>query len=284
MKKICSPGSKIFCAGLFLIVSLGCQQGRSAKVFPEEAEVTAVASEEEKAKRDAILQEFFYGCALKFPLYSRERQQCLDKGLEADPTIAYLWQQKAIPLFKQGKYEVGMEFINQAVTHDPERYLPLWAFIKCIFAKTYTEAIADLELCLKRYGDSYVMDHTFKFHIALSLLQLNRFAEAEAVFAEDIGEQVAEWRESHHLDLFYFGISKYEQGNYEGAIVEFDRALVIYPEFAEVQYYKYVCLMNLGRTEEAKLFLVSAEKNGRAGNTINEDNVIYERYPYQVRW
>ncbi len=28
----------------------------------------------------------------------------------------------------------------------------------------------------------------------------------------------------------------------------------------------------------------SAQANGKAGNTINEDNVIYERYPYQVRW
>ena len=179
-----------------------------------------------------------------------------------------------------------MEFIDKAVDYDPQRYLPYRAFIKCIFAKTYRAAITDFEECLERYGNSYVMDHTYKFHIALSYLQLNEFEKAESIFAEDIQEQREEWGEdgAHYLDLFYYGISKYEQGKYAEAIEVFDQALKLYPDFAEVQYYKSFSLLNLGKEEEAMPLFESARKNGLTGNTINEDNVIYEQYPYQLRW
>lgn len=61
-------------------------------------------------------------------------------------------------------------------------------------------------------------------------------------------------------------------------------ALEIYPTFSDVQAYKAICLHKLGRKEEAAELNKQAELNGKAGNTINEDNVIYERYPYQIRW
>ncbi len=243
-------------------------------------------SEEKKSLRKEIIEEHLNNCANNYPLYSQERQWCLDAGLKKDSTIAYLWQQKAMPLFKQGKYEVGMEYIDKAVEIDPERWQPYRAFIKCIFAKTYKAAIVDFQDLLEKYGNRYVMDHTYQFHIALSHLQLNEFEKAEAIFAKDLDDQAQQWGEDgqHHLDLFYCGISKYEQGKWEEAIEVFDKALKIYPNFSEVQYYKAVCLIKLKRQDEAIELIKIAESNGLAGNTINEDNVIYERYPYQVRW
>ncbi|WP_189605315.1 tetratricopeptide repeat protein [Salinimicrobium marinum] len=237
-------------------------------------------------RQEEIIDEYLHNCAAKQPLYSVERQECLDRGLAKDSTIAYLWQQKAMPLFKQRKYEVGMKYIDEAVKYNPERWQPYRAFIKCIFAKTYQEAIEDFQACIASYGNSYVMDHTYKFHIGLSYLQLNKFEAAQKIFEEDMEEQIAEWGENglHHLDLFYYGISKYEQGKFEEAIEEFDKALKLYPKFSDVEYYKAISLYRLGREEEALLIMDSARENGLAGNTINEDNVIYESYPYQVRW
>jgi hypothetical protein len=49
-------------------------------------------------------------------------------------------------------------------------------------------------------------------------------------------------------------------------------------------YYKGNAIGRLGHKEDAMKLINEAERLGRAGNTINEDNVIYERYPYQVRW
>jgi tetratricopeptide (TPR) repeat protein len=269
---------------LLIVLVAGCNN-------PEEKELAVVdpvskLSEERKAQQQEIIDEHLYNCANKKYIFSRERQECLDAGLAKDPTIAYLWQQKAMPLFKQGKYEIGMEYIDKAVEIDPERWQPYRAFIKVIFAKTYRAGIADFKDLLEKYGNAYVMDHTYKFHIGLSYLQLNEFEKAEAIFAEDLQEQREQWGEDgeHHLDLFYYGISKYELGKCEEAIEIFNKALKIYPNFAEVQYYKAICLYKLEKPEEAMGLMESAQANGKAGNTINEDNVIYERYPYQVRW
>lgn len=247
---------------------------------------TLPENEEKEANQKKIIDEYLYNCANKHFIYSQDRQRCLDAGLEEDPSIAYLWQQKAMPLFKQGKYEVGMEYINKAVEIDPARWQPYRAFIKVIFAKTYEAAIIDFYDLLEKYGNGYVMDHSYKFHIALSYLQLNEFEKAEALFAEDLEEQLEDWGEDgqHHLDLFYYGISKYEQGQWEEAIEIFDRALELYPNFADAHYYKAYCLSSTGKQEEAREVYKLAEENGLAGYTINEDNVVYERYPYQVRW
>jgi len=238
------------------------------------------------AEQDSFIKEHLENGAWKEGMYSIEWQQEIDKGLAKDSTIAYLWQQKAMPMFKQGKYEAGMTFLNKAVKYKPEEWLEYRAFIKCIFAKTYKAAIEDFELCKQKYGNSVVMDHTYDFHIGLCQLQLNEFKKAEQTFEKDIEFQTKTHGEGfvHHLDLFYLGISKFENRKLEEAIEAFDKALQLYPQFADAQYYKANCLGRLGNKEEALALIEIATKNGNEGYTINEDNAIYERYPYQMRW
>ena len=77
--------------------------------------------------------------AWKYTLGSYEWQTEIDKGLAKDSTIAYLWQQKAMPYFKARKYEVGMTFLDKAVQYNPERWQPYRGFMKCIFSKSYKE-------------------------------------------------------------------------------------------------------------------------------------------------
>ena len=244
------------------------------------------ASKEVQEKQELIVKEHLNDCAQQYDyrILMSERQKCLDAGLAKDSTIAYLWQQKAMPLFKMRKYEAGMVFLDKAVKYDERRWLDYRAFIKCIFAKTYKEAIVDFEDCIKKFGNSYVQDHTYAFYIGISYLQLNEFKKAEAIFKTDIEDQAKRFGEGHYLDLFYYGISKYEQQKWEEAIVEFDKSLKQYPEFSDVQYYKAICLARLGKKEESGLLLAKAKKDATAGYTINEDNAVYETYPYKVRW
>jgi tetratricopeptide (TPR) repeat protein len=245
-----------------------------------------ITFEEKNKNQEAIIDKYVVNCAKTYS-YERELvewQKCLDTGLEEDSTVAYLWQQKAMPYFKAGKYEVGMAYLDKAVFYDEERWLSYRAFIKCIFAKTYREALIDFDRAIKIEGNSYVMDHTYNFHRALCYLQLNEFEKAEAIFDEDIKDQVKRLGEAHFIDSFYYGLSKYEQGKWEEAIRAFDKTLKPYPTFAEVLYYKALCLARLNRFEEADLAWSDAVKNGALGNTFNESNSIYEKYPYQVRW
>lgn len=190
-----------------------------------------------------------------------------------------------MPYFKIKKYEVGMEHLDNAVEYDADRYQPYRGFIKCIFAKTYHEAIIDFKESIEKWGDHYVMDHTYSFYIGLSYLQLNEFDKAEIYFENTITEQEEESEEAHYLDLFYYAITKYELEKYKEAILYFDKALEQYPQFSEVIYYKALSLRELGKSvEEYQDLLKQASEFAEKGYTINEDNVIYEFYPYQVRW
>ena len=237
-------------------------------------------------RQEAIIKEHVYDCAdkINYTVMMKEYQDCLDAGLKKDSTIAYLWQQKAMPYFKAKKYAVGMPLVDKAVQYDEKRWLDYRAFIKCIFAKTYKEAIVDFEDCIKKFGNQDVQDHTYAFYIGISYLQLNEFEKAETIFKNDIEDQTKRMGEAHFLDLFYYGISKYEQQKWEEAIVEFDKSLKQYPEFSDVEYYKAICLARLGKKEESSSLLAKAIKDAASGYTINEANAIYETYPYKVRF
>lgn len=242
--------------------------------------------EERRIRQDSLIDKYVINCAktYNYRYEMQEWQNCLNEGLKVDSTVAYFWQQKAMPYFKAKKYEVGMEYLDKAVTYNPERWLSYRAFIKCIFSKSYKDAIQDFQKCIEIEGNSYVMDHTYNFHIALCYLQLNRFKKAEEIFKVDIEEQEEKWGEAHLLDLFYYGISKYEQNKWEEAISIFDKSLKQYPNFSDAEYYKSICFLRMNKIKEFRTLYAKAELDGKMGNTISEDNSTYETYPYQVRW
>lgn len=245
----------------------------------------SVTAQKTTAAQQKIIEEFADNCAHQKPLFSHEWQECLDAGLKQDSTIAYLWQQKAMPLFKQRKYELGMVYIDKAVRYDREKWQEYRAFIKCIFAKTYKDALADFEDCKKRYGNRYVMDHTYDFYMGLCYLQLNDYAAAEKCFLGYVNEMQKKGEEwVHATALFYYGISVYEQRRYTEAITILDRALKNYEEFSDAKYYKAMCYYNMKDMDNATLCYNQSREDEKKGYTINEDNTAYETYPYQVVW
>ncbi|WP_034886237.1 tetratricopeptide repeat protein [Gillisia sp. JM1] len=275
--------NKILLILFFITVSACVNKAETSKNLAVNTENNLKIGKEEQ---EDIIDKYLKNGAWKHESYSREYQEEINKGLAKDSTIAYLWQQKAMPLFKQGKYEIGMEFIDKAVKYDRRKWQEYRAFMKCIFAKDYRDAIADFQDYKKKYGYGYVMDHSYDFYIGLSYLQLNEFKKAEDIFQKDydrtLNEKDKDWL--HHLDLFYYGISRYEQKDYEGAIEMFDKALIIYPQFSDVLCYKAESLRRLGKVKEGDELTKDCKLFAEKGFTINEDNVKYEKYPYQIRW
>ncbi|WKK76748.1 hypothetical protein QYS49_05560 [Marivirga salinae] len=273
---------------LFFILTgtalISCQQEDSPTEYS--APKTTAQLESIEKRQDSIIQEHLKEGAWKYSYYSPEWQEEIDKGLAKDSTIAYLWQQKAMPLFKQGKYEIGMPYLDKAVKYNRRQWQDYRAFMKCIFSKTYRAAIVDFKDYQKRFGSGHVMDHSYDFYIALSYLQLNEFHKAEILFKSihetQLSKNGKEWL--HPVELFYYGISKFEQAKYLEANELFDLALTLHDQFSDVQYYKAMCLSKMEKREEAKELMAIAEKNGKDGFSLNEDNAFYERYPYQVRW
>lgn len=255
-------------------------------VFTLLAFLFSFAQEDKKKQQDKIIEQYLTNCAEKYNynIQMSERQACLDEGLKIDSTIAYLWQQKAMPYFKARKYEVGMTFLDKAVQYNAERWQPYRGFMKCIFSKAYKDAIVDLEDCKKKFGNNYVMDHTYDFYIAISYLQLNEYQKAESILQNYVDEIYKNRQQlEHHTAYFYLGIAKYELKKYDEAIAIFDKALKIYPNFSDVKYYKHICLMFLGQNEQAKELYAQVKEDFKLGYKLNEDNTIYEIYPYQLQ-
>jgi tetratricopeptide (TPR) repeat protein len=130
------------------------------------------------------------------------------------------------------------------------------------------------------------MDHTYDFYIALCNLQLNKYQEAEKLLANYIAEMKDKNGEDwvHPTALFYYGISLYEQRKWQEADATFDRALNLYANFSDAKFYKAFCQARLGNTEEYQRLLKESESDYKIGYGLNEDNVIYETYPYQKKW
>jgi tetratricopeptide (TPR) repeat protein len=257
----------------FITMHVGCAQKQADK-----KEIKKKIS-----TQDSISLYKYLNKVGEFPLFSMKRQRYIDSALTIVPKASQLWQQKAMPLFKQKKYEIGMPYIDSAVKYDKTKHwLEYRAFIKCIFQKSYRAAIKDFNLAQKQNGNSYVMDHSYEFYKGLCYLQLNQFDSAEYLIDKVIKEEIKTRNEAHFLHWLYLGIVQFEKENYTEAIKSFDSGLKLYPQFSDIQFYKALCLREQKQNKQAIELLLSAKDNLKKGYGINEDNAIYENYPYQI--
>lgn len=247
--------------------------------------IKSLAQRERLSERDSLRVEQYWDTANSVSLYSLKRQAYLDSALALMPYNAFFWQQKAMPLFKQMKYEAGAPYLDSAVKYDKRKYIDYRAFMKCIFQKSYYDAITDFREAKRLNGNVGVMDHPYDFYIGLSYLQLNKLDSAEYYIQKCIAGQMQTNGEYwvHLLHWFYIGIIHYEKGLYQQAIADFDRSLKQYKNFSDAQYYKAVCLARMDKYKEALPVIQEAERNFKEGNSFTEDNAFYELYPYQVR-
>jgi tetratricopeptide (TPR) repeat protein len=190
-----------------------------------------------------------------------------------------------MPLYKAHKYEAGKPFLDSAVKYDPGHWLDYAAFLECIYEHSYNNSLKDFYEARALYGNRPVMDHPYNFYIGLCHLQLNHFDSSEYYFMNCIEEirttKGDDWVHVNHL--FYMGIVYYEKEEYTKAITYFDKALIQYKRFSDAQYYKALCLSELKKPREALACIEEAETNYNAGYGLNEDNALYEFYPYQLR-
>jgi tetratricopeptide (TPR) repeat protein len=237
------------------------------------------------SKQDSLRARQYFDSSWNYRLGSQKHQLYLDSALMLIPTHAWYWQQKSMPLYKAHKYEAGRPFLDSAVKYDPGRWLDYAAVLECIFERNYNNSLRDFYKALALNGNLSVMDHPYNFFIGLCHLQLNHFDSSEFYFKnciEDVRKTKGDdWVHVNHL--FYMGIVYYEKEEYTKAINYFNKAIVQYKRFSDAQYYKALCLSELKKTQEALACMEEAETNYNAGYGLNEDNALYEYYPYQLR-
>jgi tetratricopeptide (TPR) repeat protein len=233
--------------------------------------------------RDSVREHYLKHGAWRYAINSDEYGREIDSAIALSHNDAYLWQQRGMPYVKQMKYEIGMAYVDSAVKYDADKWLDYRAFLKCIFQKSYRSALADFEGSLILHPKATVMDHEYAFYMALCYLQLNQYDSAERCFTQCVANDRAvsgSW--VHYLHTFYLGLTQYLEHKHLEAIANFDMALDKYPRFSDAKYYKAQCLLHMKQLHQAHDLLTEARADLNEGLTINEDNAIYERYPYQV--
>ena len=72
---------------------------------------------------EEVEKRFLTNGAYRYPYYAQEWQTYLDSAIAVLPGLAEFWQLKAMPFFKERKYDVGMVYLDKAVALDPNEYL-----------------------------------------------------------------------------------------------------------------------------------------------------------------
>ena len=234
--------------------------------------------------KDSIFKKYVENGAYNYNYLTQEWQKYLDSAIAITPDNASLWQQKAMPYFKRRKYEIGKIYLDKAVELSPKRYIDYRGFMNCIFAKNYTDAIADFNKSKELKGEANVMDHSYDFYLGICYLQLNRLKEAEHSFQLSIDKSTKDHGPDwvHFLDYFYMGVTQYELEDFQKSVTYLNKCLAIYKTFADAKYYKARCLKKWNQKAEGDSLLKEAAIDLQAGHTFNEDNSFYEFYPYQI--
>jgi tetratricopeptide (TPR) repeat protein len=217
------------------------------------------------------------------PLFSKRRLDLTDSALKYLPKDAYLWQQRSMPLIKQMKYELSLQYMDSAVKYNPSMYVGYRGFLKCIFQKDYKSALPDLLKSKAERPEADEMDHPWSFWIGLCHLQLNQYEKAEAAFQDCVdhdNEVSNSW--GHFLHPFYLGVAQLERKKYAEAQANFDLTLQRHKLFADVKYYKAMCFQATSQLAQALEMLVQAQRDLAAGHSFHEDSSPYEKYPYQI--
>lgn len=239
-----------------------------------------------KAEKDTAWVRFVTNGLNKYGMYCTQGQFYTDSILRYFPERDDIWQQRSTPLFKQGKYELGMQYLNQAIALNRKEYIDYRAFINCIFTKQHTQAIADYKEAIANNGgnDNYNFDHPHTFYIGLSYLQLNQLDSATYYLQQAVAHERKTKSEGFlsPTHWFYLGIVAYDQKQWQTAIDYFDKALFLINDFPEAKFYKAYCLYKLGQKPAAIMTITEAIQAYHADYLFPEYNAVYEKYPYQV--
>ena len=116
-------------------------------------------------------------------------------------------------------------------------------------------------------------------------IKTEQFDKSQAYFAKAEQKSLQDFGELHHTLWFYKGIVAMELQEYQKAIDAFAAAILAYPEFSDAYYYKVFCMFKIGNeyTDEMKELFEKGALYKSQGYSINEANLLYEEYPYQVK-
>jgi tetratricopeptide (TPR) repeat protein len=237
-----------------------------------------------KQLQDSLIEKYLEQGAYKYGYNHPYWDLYCDSLIAACPDIAYAYEQKGLPFIKNGDYKKAFPLEDKAVELDPQRWTAYRGFLKCIFTKDYEGAILDFSDAQKLKPNDYEMDHTYFFFQGLCYLELGDLVKAEENFRQDFAVQniSGENRAPHFNSLLYRGITYLEMKRYGAAKEDLLNCLKQYPQFPEANFYLALIYEEEKNDSLKEKYLNIAKEGYNSGYRMNEDNIYYAYYPYQI--
>jgi len=239
-----------------------------------------------KQFQDSLIDKYITQGALKVNYNEPEWQLYLDSIIAICPNIAEAYQLKAIPFIKFGDYAAAMPLEDKAVELDPKTWTAYRGFLKCIFIKDYKGSIIDFQNAQLLTPNGGEMDHTYLFYQGLANLELGYYKESEKNFKEDILIQthgdITKESDIHYNTSFYIGMLYYEMNDNTKAKEFLLKCLRKYKQHPEANFYLAMIFKREKNSDLRFKYLAMAKESLLKNYTLNEDNVKYVNYPYQI--
>tara|TARA_R110002050_G_scaffold123175_2_gene241807 strand:- start:6 stop:773 length:768 start_codon:yes stop_codon:yes gene_type:complete len=171
------------------------------------------------------------------------------------------YMEYSVHLNKAGDFEKGFKFLNKAVELEPETHLGYRGWIRLRKMRDFDKALADFER-LDSLTPKFVdapWGENIDFLRGECYFGKKDYQKAIESFNLNVKNNKEDWVDIH--TFVYLGLCEYELGNYEKAILEFERALAQSKYTTESSFGISKAYYKLGNIEKAKENILEAEKN-----------------------
>lgn len=202
------------------------------------------------------LAEKTYKKAIQFMQGSTAFQNGIAESVAIDSSYEPGVYELSVADLKRGLPHKWLPQYNKAVRLDSVTRIPWRGYLYLWFYRDYKKAIADFDA-----SDTLTPDfidapqgHSVDYWRGIAYLGLNDFKNSNAYFEKNIAKETEEFGEDY-VDLtafLYNGISYFEAGNYEKALLNFNKQLEYSRNLsADAKYYKAQIFNAEGENEKA---------------------------------
>lgn len=229
--------------------------------------------------------EAVYKRAIHYPQGSMMSINGIKRATEIDSTYQQAVYELSVAYLKRGLPHKWKPQYNKAVLLDSVQRIPWRGYLYLWFYRDYKKAIADFDASdtlTPNFIDA-PQGHSVDYWRGICYLGLKDYNNSIAYFDKYINIEVEESGEDwvEVTAFLYRGIAYFEIGNFEEALLNFEKQLQYSRNLsADAKYYKAQILKNQGKVEEAKALIEDAIKDYSVGYYNNRPYVETLRQVY----
>ena len=192
-----------------------------------------------------------------------------------DSTDADLWREFGTARVKRGILDEMDYYYGKAVDLKPEGWAGFRGYLYLYFYRDFQRAIDGFNLGDEVVGEvDYSQGQNHEYMRGICYYGLEDYDQAISSFSSYISSTTAsdgaEWVDVYaHL---YNGLAYIQKGEFEQALLEFDKAEKIYPKLSDLFYHRARIALNQGRIADAERLLQTAREYFQEG--------YYHQRPY----